>query len=71
MNQTKEIINNYESKFIFNTIDYTVFILVLSISASVGIYFGFFKKGANTTDEYLLGSKQMKTLPIAISLIAR
>ncbi|XP_055379150.1 uncharacterized protein LOC129610562 [Condylostylus longicornis] len=58
------------SKFVFNIVDYTLFLIMLCISAGIGIYFGFFEKHADTTDEYLMGSKKMKTIPIAISLIA-
>ncbi|CAD6991220.1 sodium-coupled monocarboxylate transporter 2 [Ceratitis capitata] len=56
--------------FIFGTADYTVFILMLVASAGVGVYFGFFSKSKNTTDEFLMGGKRMKTIPIAISLVA-
>lgn len=54
----------------FGATDYTVFVLTLSISAAIGVYFGFIKKSAGSAEEYLLGGRQMKTLPIAISLIA-
>lgn len=57
--------------FTFSTVDYIVFFIMLTVSAGIGVYFGFFSKSKNTTDEYLMGSKKMKTLPIAISLIAR
>uniref|UniRef100_A0A1I8PAT2 Sodium/solute symporter n=1 Tax=Stomoxys calcitrans TaxID=35570 RepID=A0A1I8PAT2_STOCA len=57
-------------KFTFGTIDYIVFVFMLLTSAGIGVYFGFFSKSKNTTDEYLMGSKKMKTLPIAISLVA-
>ncbi|XP_068152991.1 sodium-coupled monocarboxylate transporter 2-like [Drosophila tropicalis] len=59
-----------DNQFTFNSTDYTVFALVLSISAAIGVYFGFFNKGEDTTDEYLMGGKRMKTIPIAISLVA-
>ncbi|KAH8332877.1 hypothetical protein KR074_012352 [Drosophila pseudoananassae] len=59
-----------DSQFIFNSTDYIVFSLMLSISAAIGVYFGFFAKGADTTEEYLMGGKRMKTIPIAISLVA-
>lgn len=59
-----------ESNFTFQTTDYIVFIFMLSISAGIGVYFGFFAKGDDTTEEYLMGGKRMKTLPIAISLVA-
>ncbi|KAF5273271.1 hypothetical protein FQR65_LT04693 [Abscondita terminalis] len=43
---------------------------MLAISISIGIYFGYIGKKKRTTDEYLLGSKSMKTIPVALSLIA-
>lgn len=65
------IADNLHQSFTFSTIDYIVFVFMLSISAGIGVYFGFFSKSKNTTDEYLMGSKKMKIVPIAISLIAR
>ncbi|KAM7360896.1 LOW QUALITY PROTEIN: sodium-coupled monocarboxylate transporter 1-like [Cochliomyia hominivorax] len=64
------ITENITKKFTFGTVDYIVFVLMLCISAGIGVYFGFFSKSKNTTDEYLMGSKKMKTIPIAISLVA-
>lgn len=57
-------------QFIFTWIDYTVFVVLLTSSVLIGIYFGFFTK-QNSTDEYLLGGKNMKSIPVAISLVAR
>ncbi|KAH8311678.1 hypothetical protein KR044_007448 [Drosophila immigrans] len=57
-------------QFTFQVTDYVVFAFMLSISAAIGVYFGFFDKSADTTDEYLMGGKRMKTIPIAISLVA-
>ncbi|KAH8311680.1 hypothetical protein KR044_007468 [Drosophila immigrans] len=54
----------------FGLTDYTVFIVMLAISAAIGVYFGFFAKAKNTTDEYLRGGKKMQALPIAISLVS-
>ncbi|XP_037947006.1 sodium-coupled monocarboxylate transporter 1-like [Teleopsis dalmanni] len=70
LNETAEIVNNGISQFTFNATDYTVFVFMLLISFGIGVYFGFFAKGADTTDEYLMGGKRMKTIPIAISLVA-
>ncbi|XP_054091956.1 sodium-coupled monocarboxylate transporter 1 [Zeugodacus cucurbitae] len=56
--------------FTFGSVDYVVFVLMLAASAAVGIFFGFFSKSKNTTDEYLMGGKRMKIIPIAISLVA-
>jgi sodium-coupled monocarboxylate transporter 8/12 len=55
----------------FSILDYGVFVLMLLVSAFIGVYFGFIaKKKQNNTAEYLLGSKQMGFFPIAASLIA-
>uniref|UniRef100_A0A336LPX0 CSON011097 protein n=1 Tax=Culicoides sonorensis TaxID=179676 RepID=A0A336LPX0_CULSO len=54
----------------FGAIDYSVFVLILSLSVGIGIYFGFFAHADSTTEEYLHGGHKMKVIPIAISLIA-
>ena len=57
---------------LFGSVDYTVFMVMLGVSTAIGIYFGFFGgENGQTTEEYLLGGRKMKTFPIAISLIAR
>ncbi|XP_064551030.1 sodium-coupled monocarboxylate transporter 2-like [Drosophila montana] len=54
----------------FGIADYLVFTLMLCASAAIGVYFGFFSKAKNTTEEYLRGGKKMQILPIAVSLVA-
>ena len=55
----------------FTAIDYGVFVVMLLLSALIGVYFGFIsKKKQNNTSEYLLGSKKMGFFPVAASLIA-
>lgn len=54
----------------FTAVDYGVVFFTLGLSTSIGIYFGFFNKKNNSTDEYLLGGRKMKVVPIAISLVA-
>lgn len=51
--------------------DYVLFDVMLLVSALIGIYFGFFGKKQSTSKEYLMGGKEMKAVPIAISLVAR
>lgn len=55
--------------------DYLVFVVMLVICALIGVYFGFIeKKPAKKCDEesdYLVGGRQMKVVPIVMSLIAR
>lgn len=55
----------------FAGIDYCVFVVVLSASMAIGIYFGFFSKSLKTAEDYLVGGHKLKTFPVAISLMAR
>lgn len=55
----------------FQAIDYALFTFLLLVSIGIGVYFGYFNNTAQTTEEYLMGGRKMKTLPIAISLVAR
>lgn len=58
----------------FALLDYLMFLLMLSICAVIGIYFGFIeKKSKQIADEtdYLVGGRNMKVFPVAMSLIAR
>lgn len=55
----------------FTPYDYSFFGALLSFSVLIGIYYGFFSKHKqNSTQEYMLGGKTMKIIPVAISLIA-
>ncbi|KAK5642169.1 hypothetical protein RI129_008336 [Pyrocoelia pectoralis] len=53
----------------FELIDYIISYGTIIVSLCIGLYFGIFKK-SQTTDEYLLGNRQMKIVPVAISIIA-
>lgn len=55
----------------FTIIDYSVFGALLVVSMGIGVYFGFFSKEEQTTEEYLQGGHKMKPFPIAVSLVAR
>lgn len=55
----------------FHTVDYALFGLLLLCSVAIGIYFGYFDGTEQTTEEYLLGGRRMKPIPVAISLVAR
>lgn len=55
----------------FTKIDYAIFGLMMGVSTLIGVYYGFLsKKKQNNTAEYLLGSKSMGVIPVAISLTA-
>lgn len=71
MNATLESVLNVIEGGTFTGFDYFLFILMLSVSMGIGIYFGFFDGKEKTTEEYLMGGRRMKTIPIAISLVAR
>lgn len=54
----------------FGVVDYVVFSVILLLSVLIGIWYGCGPGGKqNTTAEYLLGDRQMKSWPIAISLL--
>lgn len=55
----------------FGFMDYAVLFVILSVSLGIGFFFGCFGNANKSTEEYLLGGRKMKTIPIAISLIAR
>ncbi|XP_072945603.1 sodium-coupled monocarboxylate transporter 1-like [Epargyreus clarus] len=53
----------------FSWVDYVVFVFMLAISALVGVYWGFMKK-QTTQNDYLLGGRNMKVVPVSMSLVA-
>ena len=54
----------------FSAVDYVVFSIMLSISALIGVWYGCGPGGKQkTTAEYLLGDRQMKNWPVAISML--
>ncbi|CRK86766.1 CLUMA_CG000598, isoform A [Clunio marinus] len=57
----------------FGLPDYSIFVLMLATCAAIGIYFGFFEKKSKIIgdeSDYLVGGRNMKTFPVAMSLIA-
>lgn len=73
MNSSAEFVEmvTVASASLFTFVDYTVFGALLLVSLGIGLYFGFFSKEEQTTEEYLQGGHKMHPLPIAISLVAR
>ena len=49
--------------------EYVVFGSMLAISAAIGVFFWW--KGQRNNAEFLLGGKQISTVPMALSLVAR
>lgn len=67
--QQQDDVNNFV--FHFSWLDYGFFVGLLSLSALIGIYYGFFSKHKqNNTAEYILGGRSMKIVPVATSMIA-
>lgn len=54
----------------FTVIDYVFFVFMLAICGGIGIYFGCVKKQRSTQD-YLMGGRNMKLVPVCFSLVAR
>ena len=56
----------------FNTFsipDIVIFVVMLTISVTIGLFFAFRNRNKNNTLNYFLGNRQMKTLPVAISFV--
>ena len=51
-----------------HTADYAVMGGFLVVSLGIGVYYGLFKK-QRTTEEYLMGNRQMQILPVALSML--
>ncbi|XP_015837590.1 sodium-coupled monocarboxylate transporter 2 isoform X2 [Tribolium castaneum] len=58
------------SKYSFHWYDYVFFCVMLFISVAIGVYYGFLRKKNLTPTEYMMGNKDMKGLPVAISITA-
>ncbi|XP_060701181.1 sodium-coupled monocarboxylate transporter 1-like [Hemiscyllium ocellatum] len=52
----------------FTAGDYVVFVLMLFISALIGIYQAFKARGQQSNVQFLLGNRELRALPVALSL---
>ncbi|CAG9771999.1 unnamed protein product [Ceutorhynchus assimilis] len=64
---TDSVLNVAIRKFLWP--DYIVFFTVILVCLLIGMYFGFYKQ-SKTSDDYLVGGRNMETFPVAMSLIA-
>jgi len=55
---------------LFHWVDYLVFAISLFLSAMIGVYYGFCGKKQKTTSEFLMGGRNLKVFPVAMSLQA-
>ena len=53
----------------FHIADYVIFAVVLAISIAIGLYHAFSGGKQRTTKEYLMGNRELKTLPVALSIL--
>ena len=53
----------------FHVVDYAIFALVLLVSLSIGFYHAFTGGRQRTTKEYLLANRQLKTIPVTMSIL--
>ena len=53
----------------FQPVDYAIFALFLVISLGIGMYHACTGGRQRTTKEFLMGNRQMKTLPVALSIL--
>ncbi|XP_048408811.1 sodium-coupled monocarboxylate transporter 1 isoform X2 [Stegostoma tigrinum] len=54
----------------FTVWDYVVFVIMLLISASIGVYHAIKARGQQSNSQFLLGDRQLRALPVAMSLTA-
>ncbi|XP_069699584.1 sodium-coupled monocarboxylate transporter 1-like [Periplaneta americana] len=54
----------------FGWLDFSLFGLMLGFSALIGVYFGCCEKKLESRVDYLFGGKNLKILPVAVSLVA-
>ncbi|XP_043572975.1 sodium-coupled monocarboxylate transporter 1 isoform X1 [Chiloscyllium plagiosum] len=54
----------------FTVWDYVVFVIMLLVSASIGVYHAIKARGQQSNSQFLLGDRQLRALPVAMSLTA-
>ncbi|XP_026284118.2 sodium-coupled monocarboxylate transporter 1 [Frankliniella occidentalis] len=59
----------FDMELTFHPADYTLFVLMMLMSALIGVYYGCYKR-QDSVSEYLHGGKTMSVLPVAMSLIS-
>ena len=52
----------------FHIVDYVLFVVMLLISLGIGVYSAFTGGRQKTTSEYLMGNRQLRLGPVALSI---
>lgn len=68
---TNITMHDFKSIQFFGVWDYTILVILLVLSAIIGIFFSGNKKGEDFFNEYILGGRKMKSIPVGISIAAR
>lgn len=55
----------------FHWPDYAILVVMLVVSASIGLFYGCFGPKQKTASDFLLGGSSMGTFPMAMSLASR
>lgn len=71
MNHSDSVMNIVSTVVQFSQIDYVIIISLLLISLVIGVLIGFSHNGGQTTEDFMFGSFKMKSVPVALSLLAR
>ncbi|XP_042083480.1 sodium-coupled monocarboxylate transporter 1 isoform X2 [Haplochromis burtoni] len=50
--------------------DYAVFVLMLLVSATIGLYYAWIRRSQQNTQEFLTGGRKLTALPVSLSLTA-
>ena len=63
-----ELLTKEELREKFGILNYVIFVAMLLISAGIGVFYWW--KGQKNTEEFLLASRSMGTIPMTMSLVA-
>ena len=53
----------------FGIVDYVVFVGLLMVSMAIGICFGIKGRKKESTEQYLMGGRQLSLIPVSLSII--
>ena len=63
-----DLLSKEELRGKFGVINYVIFVFMLLVSAVIGVYYWW--RGQKNTEEFLLASRSMSTIPMTLSLVA-
>lgn len=54
---------------LFGWPEYLIFGIVVALSMGIGVFYGFFSSQNKTTDDFLVGGRNMNPFPVSLSLV--